>query len=101
MPLVEAALEAARLRLRPILMTSLAFILGRRPADDRHRRGRGVEGRRSASTVFGGMIAATLLTTLAVPAFYVLIQGLAERFGGAPVAADPGARTAPAPGAPS
>jgi len=47
--------------------------------------------------VFGGMIAATLLTTLAVPAFYVLIQGLAERFGGAPVAADSGARAAPAP----
>jgi len=38
-------------------------------------------------TVFGGMIAATVLTTLAVPAFYVLIQGLSERFGGGPPAA--------------
>jgi hypothetical protein len=37
--------------------------------------------------VFGGMIAATVLTTLAVPAFYVLIQGLSERFGGGPPAA--------------
>ena len=41
-------------------------------------------------TVFGGMLAATILTTLAVPAFYVLIQGLSERFGGkAPPPGDP------------
>jgi hypothetical protein len=39
--------------------------------------------------VFGGMIAATVLTTLAVPAFYVLIQGLSERFGGGPPASPP------------
>jgi HAE1 family hydrophobic/amphiphilic exporter-1 len=51
------------------------------------------------TTVFGGMIAATLLTTLAVPAFYVLIQGIAERLGGATAPTDRGARAAPAPGA--
>jgi hypothetical protein len=42
------------------------------------------------------MIAATLLTTLAVPAFYVLIQGLAERFGGGPPAARTSAPVGPA-----
>ncbi len=91
MPIVEAALGAARLRLRPVLMTSFAFILGVVPL--MLASGAGAASKVSVgTTVFGGMIAATLLTTLAVPAFYVLIQGLAERFGGAPQAA---ARAAP------
>ena len=78
MPLVEAALEAARLRLRPILMTSLAFILGVVPLVI--ATGAGAASKVSVGiTVFGGMLAATILTTLAVPAFYVLVQGLAER----------------------
>jgi multidrug efflux pump len=81
MPILEAALEAARLRLRPILMTSLAFILGVVPL--MLASGAGAASKVSVGvTVFGGMIAATVLTTLAVPAFYVLIQGLSERFGG-------------------
>ena len=75
MPIFEAALEAARLRLRPILMTSFAFILGVVPL--MLASGAGAASKHSVGTaVFGGMIAATVLTTLAVPAFYVLIQGL-------------------------
>jgi multidrug efflux pump len=96
--LVESALEAARLRLRPILMTSFAFIMGVVPL--MIASGAGAASKTSVGTaVFGGMIAATVLTTLAVPAFYVLIQGIAERIGGAPAATDPDARVAPAPGA--
>ena len=83
MPIFEAALDAARLRLRPILMTSFAFILGVVPL--MIASGAGAASKQSVGTaVFGGMIAATVLTTLAVPAFYVLIQGIAERFGGGP-----------------
>ncbi len=82
-PLIESALEAARLRLRPILMTSFAFILGVVPLAIAS--GAGAASKHSVGiAVFGGMIAATLLTTLAVPAFYVMIQGLAEKFGGGP-----------------
>ena len=81
MPIFEAALDAARLRLRPILMTSFAFILGVVPLV--LASGAGAASKVSVGiTVFGGMIFATILTTLAVPAFYVLIQGLSERFGG-------------------
>jgi multidrug efflux pump subunit AcrB len=83
MPIFEAALDAARLRLRPILMTSFAFILGVVPL--MIASGAGAASKQSVGTaVFGGMIAATVLTTLAVPAFYVLIQRIAERFGGGP-----------------
>jgi hydrophobe/amphiphile efflux-1 (HAE1) family protein len=89
MSIFEAALDAARLRLRPILMTSFAFILGVVPLV--LASGAGAASKVSVGiTVFGGMIFATVLTTLAVPAFYVLIQGLSERFGGdAPPAAPP------------
>jgi multidrug efflux pump len=97
MPIVEAALEAARLRLRPIVMTSLAFILGVVPL--MLASGAGAASKTSVGTaVFGGMLAATLLTVVAVPAFYVLIQGLAERIGGTPppaAATSPGGGTAP------
>jgi multidrug efflux pump subunit AcrB len=64
-------------------MTSLAFILGVVPL--MMASGAGAASKASVGTaVFGGMIAATVLTTIAVPAFYVLIQGIAERFGGGP-----------------
>lgn len=77
-PIVEAAIEAARLRLRPILMTSFAFILGVVPLVIAS--GAGAAAKHSVGiAVFGGMIAATLLTTLTVPAFYVLVQSMAER----------------------
>jgi multidrug efflux pump subunit AcrB len=99
MPIVEAALEAARLRLRPIVMTSLAFVLGVVPL--MLASGAGAASKTSVGTaVFGGMLAATLLTVVAVPAFYVLIQGLAERIGGAPPpAASPAAGNGTAPAA--
>jgi len=85
MPILQSALDAARLRLRPILMTSFAFILGVVPL--MIASGAGAASKQSVgAAVFGGMIGATVLTTLAVPAFYVLIQGLAERFGGGPTA---------------
>jgi Cu/Ag efflux pump CusA len=76
-------------------MTSFAFILGVVPL--MIASGAGAASKQSVGTaVFGGMIAATLLTTLAVPAFYVLIQGLAERFGGGPPAARKPAPAEPA-----
>jgi multidrug efflux pump len=74
----EAAIEAARLRLRPILMTSFAFILGVVPLVI--ATGASSAARRSLGTaVFGGMITATLLAIFIVPVLYVLIEGLAER----------------------
>ncbi len=69
---VEAALEAARMRLRPILMTSLAFILGVLPLAI--ARGAGAGGQIAIGTaVIGGMLSATVLAILFVPLFFVLI----------------------------
>ncbi len=69
---VEAALEAARMRLRPILMTSLAFILGVLPLAV--ARGAGAGGQIAIGTaVIGGMASATVLAILFVPLFFVLI----------------------------
>jgi HAE1 family hydrophobic/amphiphilic exporter-1 len=71
--IVEAAMEAARLRLRPILMTAFAFILGVVPL--MIASGAGAASRQSiGTTVFGGMLAATLLTLLFVPVFYAVIE---------------------------
>ena len=76
--LVEAAVNAARLRFRPIVMTSLAFILGVVPLAI--ARGAGAAGRQSIGTgVLGGMIAATFLAIFFVPVFFVIIQAVAER----------------------
>jgi hydrophobe/amphiphile efflux-1 (HAE1) family protein len=76
--IVDAAMEAARLRLRPILMTSFAFILGVVPLA--LAIGAGAASRRSLGTaVFGGMNAATLLAVFIVPVLYVVIQRVAER----------------------
>jgi hydrophobic/amphiphilic exporter-1 (mainly G- bacteria), HAE1 family len=72
---VEAAAEAARIRLRPILMTSLAFILGVLPLV--LARGAGRAGRISVgTTVFGGMIAATTLNLLFIPVLYVIVRSI-------------------------
>jgi multidrug efflux pump subunit AcrB len=69
---VEAALEAARMRLRPILMTSLAFILGVLPLAIAH--GAGAGGQVAIGTaVIGGMLSATVLAILFVPLFFVLV----------------------------
>src|SRR5262249_7856065 len=73
--IVEAAIEAARIRLRPILMTSLAFILGVVPLV--FASGAGKAGRQSVgTTVFGGMIAATTLNLLFIPVLEVLVRSL-------------------------
>ena len=72
MPTAQAALEAARLRLRPIIMTSLAFILGVLPLALSH--GAGAGARMSVGTgVMGGMLAATFLAIFFVPLFFKLI----------------------------
>ena len=75
--IVEAAMMAARLRLRPILMTAFAFILGVVPL--MFATGAGAASRQSiGTTVFGGMLAATILTLAFVPVFYALIEQLRE-----------------------
>lgn len=72
---LEAAVEAARIRLRPILMTSLAFILGVVPL--MLARGAGAAGRISVgTTVFGGMIAATTLNLIFIPVLYVMVRSI-------------------------
>jgi HAE1 family hydrophobic/amphiphilic exporter-1 len=75
--IIDAAMEAARIRFRPVLMTAFTFILGVFPlvtasgAGDASRRAVG-------TTVFGGMIAATVLGVFLVPVFYVAIQRVSE-----------------------
>jgi hydrophobic/amphiphilic exporter-1 (mainly G- bacteria), HAE1 family len=77
---VEAALEAARMRLRPILMTSLAFVLGVLPLAIAH--GAGAGGQIAIGTaVIGGVLSATVLAVLFVPLFFALI---ARRSGAGP-----------------
>jgi HAE1 family hydrophobic/amphiphilic exporter-1 len=78
--IVDAAVEAARIRLRPILMTSFAFILGVLPLV--LASGAGQAGRHSVgTTVFGGMLASTLLNLFFIPVLYVLVEGVRERAG--------------------
>ncbi len=73
----DAALEAARIRFRPILMTSLAFVAGVIPLVI--ATGAGAAARHSIGTgVIGGMLGATLLAPFFVPLFYVLLDRLAE-----------------------
>ena len=75
---LDAAVEAARIRLRPILMTSLAFILGVVPLT--LAQGAGATGRISVgTTVFGGMIAATTLNLIFIPILYVVVRGIVPR----------------------
>ena len=78
MTILDAAVEAARIRLRPILMTSLAFILGVVPLV--FASGAGENGRHSVgTTVFGGMIMSTILNLFFIPVLYLLIEGFRER----------------------
>jgi len=75
---VEAALEAARLRFRPIIMTSVAFIAGVIPLAVAS--GAGANGRRAIGTgVLGGMLSATLLAIFLVPLFFVLVKRVFAR----------------------
>jgi len=77
MEILEAAVEAARLRFRPILMTSFAFILGVLPLV--LATGAGANARRSIGiSVFSGMLASTCLAVLFVPSFYVVLQRFEE-----------------------
>lgn len=76
--MADAAVEAARQRFRPILMTSFTFILGCVPLA--LSSGAGAGARNSIGTgVIGGMLAGTLLLVVFVPLFYVVVQGLSER----------------------
>jgi HAE1 family hydrophobic/amphiphilic exporter-1 len=77
MDIIEAAVAAARLRFRPILMTSFAFILGVVPLVI--ATGAGANARRSIGiAVFSGMLASTFLAVLFVPSFYVVVQRFEE-----------------------
>jgi multidrug efflux pump len=84
----DATLEACQLRLRPIIMTSLAFILGVVPLVLSH--GAGAEMRRTLGTaVFAGMLGVTLFGIFLTPVFYFVIQWLADRFTSEPVPEEP------------
>jgi HAE1 family hydrophobic/amphiphilic exporter-1 len=75
---LDAAIEAARIRLRPILMTSLAFMLGVAPL--MIAKGAGAAGRVSVgTTVFGGMLAATTLNLLFIPTLYMVVRLVVPR----------------------
>jgi HAE1 family hydrophobic/amphiphilic exporter-1 len=80
MSIVEAAIEASRIRLRPILMTSLAFILGVLPLV--FATGAGREARNSVgTTVAGGMLFSTFLNLIFIPVLYVVVQSVRGRMG--------------------
>jgi multidrug efflux pump len=80
MGIFDSALEAARLRFRPIIMTSLAFILGVVPLAISS--GAGSASRHSIGTgVIGGMLAATFLAIFMIPMFYLLVESLAAKIG--------------------
>jgi HAE1 family hydrophobic/amphiphilic exporter-1/multidrug efflux pump len=76
--IVEAAIEGARLRIRPILMTAFAFIFGALPLAIASGAGAGARQSLGTAVVFG-MLSATLLGIYFIPAFYVWLQRLAER----------------------
>jgi hydrophobe/amphiphile efflux-1 (HAE1) family protein len=92
----EAAVEAARTRLRPILMTSLSFILGVLPLV--YATGAGAEMRQSLGTaVFYGMIGVTLFGLIFTPVFYVMVRKFGKRLGpDAKVHAHPAEKAPPA-----
>ncbi len=80
MSIIDAAVEASRLRLRPILMTSFAFILGCIPL--MLATGSGAASRSTMGTgVVYGMTIATVVGLLLIPGCYVIVQGLIERGG--------------------
>jgi hydrophobic/amphiphilic exporter-1 (mainly G- bacteria), HAE1 family len=84
--IADAAMEAAELRLRPILMTSFAFILGILPLA--FASGAGQAGRHSiGTTIIGGMLVSTILNLFFIPVLYVLTKTILEKFGGGPTPA--------------
>jgi HAE1 family hydrophobic/amphiphilic exporter-1 len=93
MSIIDAAIEAARIRLRPILMTSLAFILGVLPLV--FASGAGQMARHSLGTaVFGGMVFSTALNLLFIPVLYVTVETFRER-GGKTIFKGPGSTATP------
>ncbi len=92
-PVLEAAVEACRLRFRPILMTAFSFVLGVLPLVVAS--GAGGASRRSLGTVvLGGQLAATIIAVVLVPVFFVVFQRLSDRFASddpaPPTSTDPG-----------
>lgn len=79
MDLVEATMEAVRMRLRPIIMTSLAFMLGVTPLVISSGAGSGSQNA-IGTGVFGGMFSATVLAIFFVPVFFVVVFRLAQRW---------------------
>jgi HAE1 family hydrophobic/amphiphilic exporter-1 len=97
MPVVEAALESAKLRLRPILMTSFAFILGVTPLV--RAAGAGAEARKvMGMAVFAGLLVATTLGIFLIPMLYVMVEKYLVRGKSKTAAADDQTTTAPKPG---
>jgi hydrophobe/amphiphile efflux-1 (HAE1) family protein len=90
-PLLEAAIEGARLRFRPVMMTSFAFILGLVPLVIATGASK-LAFRDVATPVFGGMLFASIIGIFAIPPLYVLFQGIRERLrpGASPKPADEG-----------
>ena len=79
LPVKEAAVKAAKLRFRAIMMTELAFVIGVLPM--LFASGAGANSRISVgSTVFGGMVAAATIGAVLTPAFYVIIQEFVDKF---------------------
>ncbi|MCP1462466.1 efflux RND transporter permease subunit [Pseudomonas sp. S3E17] len=95
--LVDSALEAARMRLRPVLMTSLAFILGVLPMVLGSGAGAGAQ-HALGSAVIGGMLSGTLLAIVFVPLFFVLVMRLFNPKTVAPTSTQSPAQPAPAQG---
>ncbi len=94
LPLLQAATEGARLRFRPVMMTSFAFILGLLPLVIAE--GPSQLARRDVGTpVFGGMILASFVGIFAIPALYVMFQALRERIRGPAAAGVPVNEKAP------
>jgi hydrophobic/amphiphilic exporter-1 (mainly G- bacteria), HAE1 family len=99
-PLIDAALEGARLRLRPILMTSFAFICGCLPLW--FASGAGAVARRVlGSTVIGGMIAASGIAIFLIPVTFYVVERLSSRGHVTPQASQPESQAAPAAALPS
>jgi multidrug efflux pump subunit AcrB len=94
-PILDAAIEGSKLRLRPILMTAFAFILGCVPLMMASGSGGASRSTLGTGVVFG-MTVATIVGLFLIPVCYVFVQGIVERGGKKPVAAPAPAAAPPA-----